>query len=147
MSGFISHKYRIIFCHVPRTAGRSLFSVIDKHLGPDDERFGHQPFRYVRDSKRWKKYFNEYLKVAVWRNNEERIESLRNNNPPVGVKETDDYYWSNSQWLGDEKGKLLADILINFNDIERNAKRFLKWLGIECKEFPHLNKKPPPSGK
>jgi len=142
MSGFISHKYKMIFTHIPRTGGRSFFKAIEPYLGEDDKLVGHIPLIMFKKWRIAKPFFHKYLKVAVWRGDKDRFKALGENNPPVSIDEKENsYWWTNYQWIGDEKGKLLTDVLLEFNNYPDCAIEFLKSHGIVIKEYPHLNKR------
>ena len=78
MSTVISHKYRFIFVHVPKTGGSSFmtkFSNNWKHLGKDDVVLGgHIPYTDIKEKYpyEWARYF----KLAFVRNPWDRAVSL-----------------------------------------------------------------------
>ena len=152
MASFISHKYRMIFSHIPRTGGTSFTEVIKPFLGPDelDTAPKHTPLRWFRIG-RMGKYFDDYLKVSIWRPWEDRHKSLvigaRNAAPRINKDDRSEYWWNNEQWLYDRldytnsNAKMLPDILISFDSLPGSAIRFLNRIGIFVDEYPHLNER------
>lgn len=141
MPCFISHKYELMFCHIPRTAGTSFTEAIKPYLGPDDEIDTypkHYPLRKFRIG-RLGKHFDDYLKVCIWRDWPDRLKSLEMGARKDGyVGRDSDYFWDNEKWLC-ERDKMLADIMIAFDQLPDSAIKFFKLIGIELEEFPHLN--------
>lgn len=140
MASFISHKYKLIFCHIPRTAGTSFYEAIKPYL--DDVNIDlnkHTPLKEIKAGQMGD-HWDEYLKVAIVRDEEDRFESLTKAEPP-NTKANDDYWWSTNHWLCDGKGKMLADILLKFEELPYSALAFFHRLGLPITEFPHLNKR------
>jgi hypothetical protein len=142
MPTIVSHKYKFIFCHIPRTAGTSFTEAVRPFLGKDDEidTFEkHTPLRKILKS-RFRDVFDKYLKVAIIRDPQDRLNSLAVD-PPENTKDTDEYWWNDDKWLYDDQGNILADVLLKFEELPGCAIDFLKRVGIDCKEFPHLNRR------
>jgi hypothetical protein len=140
LASFISHKYRLIFCHVPRTGGTSFTEAITPFLGERDDISlyeKHTPLRIFKVGET-EKVFEEYLKVAFVRDEGERLRSLQKD-PPINVSPYDDYWGNIRAWVADGAGELLADVLINFHNLPGSAMKFLGRLGINIFEYPHLN--------
>ena len=57
------------------------------------------------------------------------------------MDKSSDYWWHNERWLCDYWGKMLADVLINFDQLPGSALKFLHRIGISIDEFPHLNER------
>ena len=121
MSSFVSHKYRLIFCHVPRTGGTSFTEAIKPYLGPHDELDTYEKHTALRNMQegRLSEEFKRYLKVAIWRDDKDRMASLSNiaEQQKLDLKETDAFWWSNEMWLCDEAGNMLANELIMFDEL------------------------------
>jgi hypothetical protein len=142
----------MIFCHIPRTGGTSFTEAIMPFLGEDyemDTFTKHLPLAKFRIG-RLGKHFDDYLKVSICRCEHDRQESLKIGAklapepiifPQYGCGPDSEYWWSTEQWLGDDKGKPLVDVLINFAQLPGSALRFLRSIGIELDEYPHLNKR------
>jgi hypothetical protein len=152
MPCFLSHKLKLIFCHIPRTGGTSFTEAIRPFLGEDYEMDTfpkHLPLAKFRIG-RLGKHFDDYLKVSIDRPEADRQASLRIGAklapepiifPQYGHGPDSEYWWSTGQWLGDNKGKPLVDVLINFDQLPGSALRFLRSIGIELDELPHRNKR------
>jgi len=146
MPSFLSHKLKLIFCHIPRTGGTSFTKAIEPYLGFDVENDfpQHIPMSDFAIG-RLGRYFDQYLKVSIWRDDRERFASLSIGAAlaPQLIPKDDPYYWrTNEQWLNDHKNKNLADVLINFDRLPGSAVRFIQAItGIRVDEYPHLNKR------
>jgi hypothetical protein len=142
MPSFVSHKYKLIFCHIPRTGGTSFTEAFKPFMGDLDEISTFEQHTPLSGFKlgRTAEVFDEYLKVSILRNESERYASLQVS-PPVNSLPTDEYWWTNRQWICGNDGKALYDVLLNFADLAGSATRFLRSIGIKINEFPHLNRR------
>lgn len=139
MPSFISHKYKLIFCHIPRTGGTSFYEAIKPYLDKVNiDLQQHTPLRALQIGQT-RKIFNEYTKVSIVRDEKDRFESLGKGPPRFNTRPTDDYWWGTKRWLCDCEGNMLADVLLKFEELPGCAIEFLKSIGIEITEFPHLN--------
>lgn len=141
----------MIFCHIPRTGGTSFTEAIKPYLGFDDEMDTfpkHMPLKKFKVG-RLGRYFDRYLKVSIYRNERERQESLKVGAklapepiifPQYGYGKKSEYWWTTRQWLSD-RGKLIVDVLINFEQLPTSAMWFLRSLGAPITQFPHLNER------
>ena len=126
MATFVSHKFKLIFCHIPRTGGTSFTAAIKPHLGRHDSLTALEQHTPLSKIKRVEDNFDDYLKVAIMRDEAKRRSSCRRG----GSNDAHSEYWLSG----------LADVLISFENLPGSAERFLRSIGIECK-FPHLNKR------
>ena len=100
----------------------------------------HNTFRELKQS-RIGDYWH-YEKVSILRNENDRMASVRSCREPI-TDEPDEFYYPASHWLCDDKGNIVADTLIRFEDLGNAAKQWVKdKTGYEG-EFPHLNKDGP----
>ena len=156
MSAFLSHKYKLIYPHIPRTGGTSLTEAVIPHLGAKDISDGrlekHQSFRIIKIGH--PKEFAEYVKFAVVRDPFDRIASLHqgynidtNLSRVVeklyyGIIPKDEaFFWPMKNWLCSSEGEPLYDIIFRFEtDLPDKITAFLKNAGIPVDNFPHVNK-------
>lgn len=143
MSSFVSHKYRLIFCHIPRTGGTSFTEAIRPHSFSEifNRYEKHTPLKAFKVGE-GDVIFDNYLKVAFIRDEAARMESLSKGSPK-NAKSTDDYWWTFDKWICDDQGRPLADVLISFEGLPNSAVNFLNAISIYTDpiKYPHLNKR------
>lgn len=155
MPAFVSHKFKLIFPHIPRTGGTSLFDAIRPHLGPDDvvdSLDKHQSLRVLKVAFRRKDVFGRYAKFAVVRDPFVRLASLhRGFRPPedfavvvaklaAGRFGRDyDFLWPAKRWLCDGEGRNLCDRVFRLEDGFAPILSFLRSRGVPVEGIPHVN--------
>lgn len=158
MSAIISHKYKFIYPHIPRTGGTSLTQLMTPHLGGKDITDGqlekHQSLNLI--SIGFPKETMEYVKFAVVRHPFDRLASLHQGYSPkcslssivdqlyygkIDIK-TYAFFWPVQRWICDAYGTNLIDRVFKFEDGFKDVVQFLNTLGmpIDIKDFPHVNK-------
>lgn len=143
MASFISHKYKLIFCHIPRTGGTSFYQAIKPYLddpGIDIEK--HTPLSVFQQGRIGEEWFHDYFKVTIIRDEIDRFVSLRNNvDRPVDL--TDMYWWPVYMWIFDRYGNNLLDWAIDFAKLPYSGIEVMReLLGITGEiNFPHLNER------
>jgi len=142
MPSFISHKYKLIFCHIPRTGGTSFYEAIKPYLDEVNiDLAQHTPLRRIKAGQMGD-HWDEYLKVAIVRDEVERFYSLvANAERKRDFKPGDDYWWVSDDYLRDDEGNMLADEFIKFEELPESALAFFRSLDLPITEFPHLNKR------
>jgi hypothetical protein len=159
MSAIVSHKYKFIYPHIPRTGGTSLTDLILPHLGRDDVMQNlekHQALRTLQRGFRRKGVFDNYTKFAVVRHPFDRIASLHQGYTPkctmsslieqmdTGKVDINTYafFWPIGRWITDLEGNNLLDETFRFEDGLGHAVQFLNDLGMPVKieDLPHINK-------
>lgn len=161
MSALVSHKYKFIFPHVPRTAGTSLTEFVMPYLTDTDRTHSnqfekHQALRTLKLALRRGDLFDKYVKFAVVRHPFDRIASLnvgydggkcdmnrlieRMVSGRVNIDKFA-FFWSQQRWLCDHKGDMLAGKIFKFEDGFELVIDFLIDLGIpvDADNFPKLN--------
>ena len=72
MPTVVSHKHKLIFAHIPRTGGTSVFNAIKPHLGDKDLFDGpietHVTMRLLKTCLRPRGALKEYKKFSIVRN-------------------------------------------------------------------------------
>ena len=142
MASFVSHKLKLIFCHIPRTGGTSFFEAVRPFLGKEDDVSSldqHTPLVKIKNDGRLGEFFDDYRKVTIIRHENERRASMLKRIPEnVGPK--DDFWMTTKQFINNEDGECLVDVTLKFELLPEIALMFLKnEFGIVIKEFPHLN--------
>lgn len=157
MSAFLSHKFKLIYPHVPRTGGTSLSEVVERHLGGTDITDGqlekHQSLHALRLAH--PKEFAQYTKFAIVRHPLDRIASLHHGFKPRCSFETMidvlfswgskynieryAFYWPCKRWLCSMNGNNLADKVFRLEDGLDAVCEYLRGFGIPIEDMPHLN--------
>jgi len=138
MPTIISHKFKFIFCHIPKAAGTSFMEYVKPYLGPDDDIDSfdkHTPLSLIEKS-RHNEVFDKYLKIAIIRDPKERRARL--DLARIDQNETDEFYWTDDKWIRDNSGNILTDVLIDFDNVETETVDLLETMGIPKHEFPHI---------
>lgn len=138
MTTIISHKFKFIFCHIPKSGGTSFTEYVRPHLGTADDISSfqkHERLMTIKNS-RYDRIFNKYLKIAIIRDEEDRRASL--DRVRIDQKETDEFYWRSDKWIRDNEGNILADVLIEFKNLATEAVDLLETLGVPRGEFPNI---------
>jgi hypothetical protein len=159
MPAIVSHKYKFIFPHIPRTGGTSLTDFIMPHLGKNDvtdktlEK--HQAMRTLQRGFRRKGVFDNYVKFAVVRHPFDRIASLHQGYKPKCTLsslieqmtrgsiciDTYAFFWPIGRWLCDLEGNNLLDQTFRLEDGMEHVADFLKDLGVpQHHVITHVNK-------
>jgi len=125
----VSDKYKIIFLHIPRTSGTSMYDFFSK-LDPsvkkydkyrdEDYSFGHLPASKIRDivgEDKWKQYF----KFSFIRNPFYWAKSFYLHDSSL-LYSYDEEIWESIWWIFKDKTEGFA---IDNNEIKLN--NFLKW--------------------
>ena len=120
----VSHRYKLAFCHIPRTGGVSICLALE--LEVKDK---HEPASYYR------KHFPDYHLFATFRDYDERVISAKAKPP----KELPDskmslFSKSNEHYLDCE-----IDTLLRFDDLENDLNKMLIKLGHDVVRLPHVD--------
>lgn len=161
MPAIVSHKYRFITPHIPRTGGTSLTEYLLPHLGKDDKMGPmlekHQALRTIQRGFRRHGVFTNYTKFAIVRHPFDRIASLHQGYSPKctlgslieqmvqGQVDIDTYafFWPIGRWICDLEGNNLLDETFRLEDGLGQAVQFLNDMGVPLKgEIPHVNEGP-----
>ena len=121
----ISHKWKCIFVHMPRTAGTSIETLL---VGCDWWEIERQT-KHIRASQAkaiYAKWWDSYVTFSVWRPYEDRLESFRKAFDHATAIEP-------NEWYLDEP----LDYLLNFNDIAGEWAKLARQLGAPL-ELPHV---------
>lgn len=150
MSFVISHKYKFIYVHIPKTGGTSLDSYLKEALPSSDEFYDHKPVWFAE------KYMKDYFKWATLRNPFDRSISIYhtlcnafgdrpfsefiqqwifNDLPQFAAIMPQEY------WVKDIKHKVWIDRFVNFKNLVPETLDILKSLGVPTdKSFPWIRK-------
>ncbi len=157
MPAIISHSLKLIFCHVPRTGGTSLFELMKPYFGEytmEPQLEHHQSMRVLK--KGFPKEWEEYISLAMIRHPFERFSSLHQGYSPkctlpemiaeiysgrLDIK-TYAFYWPMARWLCNEEGELLVNKVFKLEDGHVAVTRLLSELGapVNFAGVQHLNK-------
>ena len=156
MSAIVSHKFKFIFPHIPRTGGTSLTEFIMPQLGRKDRTDSTlEKHQALRTLKLGFDEFDDYVKFAVARHPFDRIASLHQGYEPkctlehliaqIAAKKIDikayAFFWPMKRWLCNAKGENLADYIFKFESGFKPVVKFLNHMGmdLDIKDFPHVN--------
>jgi len=157
MSSFMSHKLKLIFCHVPRTSGTSMTEFLRPHVGADyvqDPQFEkHQAMRTIKLG--FPKEVEKYASLAMVRHPFDRFVSLHAGYSPKCTLDEMVYeiisgrlnlkkyafYWSAQRWLCDINGNMLATHVFRLEDGIKPVVQLLNKLGasVKVEDYPHVN--------
>ncbi len=157
MSAVLSHKYKFIYPHVPRTGGTSLTELIEPHLGEKDITDGqlekHQALRTFKLGHPIE--FDKYIKFIVVRHPFDRLASLHQGYTPSyslpvtvdmlysgAISKSEAFYWPIQRWVCDVNENPLYDKVFKLEDGFKGLVDFLQELGLPIKieDLPHINK-------
>jgi hypothetical protein len=163
----ISHKYRFIFIHIPKTGGVSIFNSLLPYLGPNDisidsekrhtegkkiELFLSQIYGEEKAKEIWKNYF----KFAFVRNPYDRVLSnyfyVRNTPEHIAYKNYLDYKSFKDaikniaigrpcyEYIIDDEGKIIVDFIGRFENLQEDFNIICDKLNLPKISLVHDNK-------
>ena len=141
MPTFVSHRLKLAFCHVPRTAGTSIAQWLLPFLGDDvemDNLEKHEGFHSL-SLGRLKKELETYTKIAVVRNPLTWVPSMIGISEQAPQAPDPDFWQSQTSYLCNADGELMADVIFKFEYLPYCVIDFFKQFGVEG-EFPHANR-------
>lgn len=142
-----SHRYRCVFFHTPKTAGRSITA-----LPWWDETSGHMPYPCEREPPAG------YLQFAVVRNPWDRLVSawawMLRQQPGLCDRDFRRFVLGFPEWahrdrlpfirqtiyLADGWGRLIPDVLLQFERLQEDVDLLCERLGIPPATVPHENR-------
>jgi len=168
MAFVISHKYKFVFVHIPKTGGTSVCTVDDEpfdpgymngFLGEGDIRLPHQHILHARTIL-GEYDFDNYLKFAVYRDPHDRVKSMyfsQKSNVKrwktfgdfIDYLDIEDIfsvnmvYWPQWYWIASpyEPDIILINRLIPHENLIFGVKNVLDICGVEHNgTFPHIRK-------
>jgi len=159
MAFVISHKYRFVFVHIPKTGGTSICTVpIEDHYGfgpgylndkldTDDLRLPHQHILHAKTIL-GENDFEDYYKFCIIRNPYERAVSMFKghqekwktfDNFVNHIKTADIFtrsmiYWPQKYWITDPyvQNVILTDEMLRFDHLIMDLKSALTRCGVKC---------------
>ena len=155
MAFVISHKYKFVYVHIPKTGGTSLCHTkglnrgyLDNKLGSSDISLGHQHVSYAGDCdyKKWcsirepldraVSMYYDHIPYYGWKSFDEFCEFTWNTN----IMQKSHILWPQSWYITDKlSGELLVDDFIVFENMKEDIERFLREHNIPVEEdYPHL---------
>lgn len=143
----ISHKLKIIFSHIPRTAGGSFRDMIKK-LDSETQELGHY---HSRISKKVRQKYPNYATVTIVRNSYHMLASryryqvLHYRKKGKRLRQSFKQYYSRAQLMGmnqlryiiDKNGTKLVDHILYHKNIVADVKMLGRQLKIK---FPTIKK-------
>lgn len=132
----VSHKYKTIFVHIPKSAGTSINTALE--INKDNR--GHKSILEIKKDIP-ENIFNEYDKIAVIRNTWDRVYSLyrmrvRNEETNLDFHKwlkinldnnADPYFWINQfNLISDENDNILVDRILRYENLKNDWKEFAK---------------------
>jgi hypothetical protein len=152
----ISHEFKCIFIHIPKTAGSSIEQKLKLF---DTLEWGLQDHRTIMELepelKRYRNYFkfsvvrNPWSRAFSWYNNVLRDERHRiANKIPYNISFKDylityENEWAlmpQLNWLKNSKGKIPIDFICRFENLKDDFSFVCNQLGIKDKSLPTLLK-------
>lgn len=158
----ISHKYKFIFIHIQKTAGKSILNAFDINSGADHRYASDQLIEYGQT------IWDSYFKFAFVRNPWDRLVSgyeyrkKGGNGSPNDLKRSklypstfydfclqlDDFislkdelmFSPQYKWIYDKHGKLMVDYIGRFENIDHDFGKICHKLNIHEYSLPHINK-------
>lgn len=129
----VSHKYKTIFVHIPKSAGTSINTALEI---PEDKR-GHRKITEIKNDIP-KDIFENYTKIVVIRNAWDRVYSqykmrLRDEETTLDFhdwlkKETTSTYnrdfWTQQYDYISDKSGVIVDKILNYENLEKEWKEF-----------------------
>ena len=158
----ISHKYKFIFIHIPKTGGSSINSTLSKICGKDDvirrDDTRHNTAIQIK-AEVGDAAWNSYFKFAFVRNPWEAVLSeyfyILKRAKPKKYKEYEKYtdfnqYLTSSKgklilfhsmldYIVDKSGKIAIDFVGRFENLEEDFKQVLQKIGLQNMSLPREN--------
>lgn len=116
----INHKYKLVFVHIPRTAGRSLICTLNMELPPGDK---HEKVSW------YKYYYPDYTTFTVIRSFKDRKKSAKNH------WKWDDKFDYNNEWFIDKP----VDYKLRYEHLQQDLNAMLADLNIKKRKLKRYN--------